>query len=151
MTPITICIREFSWIPVCIQGSWWSPYAYGDRMTLIPVCIWGFGRCLYAYGDISVTNRMHNEIVSTWEIKSCIPIWKIMHMGISIRIWGSPYAYGRGLLKYSHMGITVRITKLCAYWEQHIHVLGSLSHQSIWVAVRSSDELVLSLTPVTSF
>jgi hypothetical protein len=32
-----------------------------------------------------------------------------------------------------------------------IHVLGSLSHQSIWVAIRSSDELLLSLTPATSF
>ena len=82
-TPITVCIREFSWIPVCIRGSRWSQYAYGDRMTLIPVCIRGFVRCLYAYGDISVTNRMHNEIVSIWEIKSCIPICKIMHMGIA--------------------------------------------------------------------
>ncbi len=32
-----------------------------------------------------------------------------------------------------------------------MHVLGSLSHQSIWVAVRSSDKLVSSLTPATSF
>ena len=110
--------------PVRIWGYWRSPYAYGDSMTLIPVCIWGFVRCLYAYGDISVTNRMHNEIVSIWEIKSCIPICKIMHMGIAVRIWESPYAYGQGSLNYSHMGIPVRITKLCAYWEQHIrHVV----------------------------
>ncbi len=32
-----------------------------------------------------------------------------------------------------------------------IHVLGSLSHQSVRVALRSSDKLVSSLTPATSF
>ena len=87
MTPIPVCIREFSWIPVCIQWSRWSPYAYGDHMTLIPVCIRGFGRCLYAYGDISVTNRMHNEIVSKWEIS-------LVSLYGKLCIWGSPYAYG---------------------------------------------------------
>jgi hypothetical protein len=70
-------------------------------MTLIPVCIRGFVRCLYAYGDISVTNRMHNEIVSIWEIKYCIPICKIMHRRIAVRIWGSPYAYGHRQLGLS--------------------------------------------------
>jgi hypothetical protein len=102
---------------VCIWGSWWSQYAYGYRMTLITFCIQGFVRCLYAYRDISVTNHMHNEIVSTWEIKSCIPICKIMHTGIAVHIWGSPYAYGQGTLKYSHAGIPNCITKLCAYWK----------------------------------
>ncbi len=33
----------------------------------------------------------------------------------------------------------------------HIHVLGSCSHHTIWVAVRSSDELLSLLTPETSF
>jgi hypothetical protein len=67
---------------------------------------------------------MHTGTLSMWEIKSCIPICKIIHTGIAVRIWGSSCAYGQGSLKYLHMGIPVRITKLCAYWEQHIHLLG---------------------------
>jgi hypothetical protein len=56
---------------------------------------------------------MHNEAVR--EIKSCIPICVILHMGITVCIWGSPNANRRGSLKSSHMGIPLRIMKLCAY------------------------------------
>ncbi len=125
------------WIPICIRGLhvMRSPYAYGDlnqsqnaygdhrdpRMHtgiawhVIPVCIRGFVRSQYAYGDISVTNCMHTGNISIWEIKSCIPICIISHTEIAVCIWGSPYANVRGSLKSSHMGIPVRIMKLCAY------------------------------------
>ncbi len=43
----------------------------------------------------------------------------------------SPYTYGEGGQKLCIWGVPICITKLCAYWEQHIHVHGSLSHQSI--------------------
>ncbi len=55
----------------------------------------------------------------------------------SIRNWSpyaygdSPYAYGEEGRKFCIWGVPVHITKLCTYWEQHIHVLGSSSHQSI--------------------
>jgi len=63
-------------IPVCIQGSWKSPYAYGDYI-LIPVCIRGLHdlRSLYAYGDWSwppyayrdlINPRMHTGIDMKW-------------------------------------------------------------------------------------
>jgi len=122
---------------ICIRGLhvMRSPYAYGDlnqsqyaygdhrdpRMHtgmawhVIPVCIWGFVRSQYAYGDISVTNCMHTGNISMWEIKSCIPICIISHMEIAVCIWGSPCANVRGSLKSLHMGIPVRIMKLCAY------------------------------------
>jgi hypothetical protein len=87
-----------------------SPYAYGYHTGItwhvIPVCIQGFVWSPFAYRDISVTNRMHTGIIPIWEIKSCIPMRKLR---------GSPYAYGDGSLKSSHMGIPVRIMKLCAY------------------------------------
>jgi hypothetical protein len=80
------------------------------------------------FSTLAVTDPcMHNEIVPICEIKSCIPICKIIHTGIAVCIRGSPYAYGQGSLKYLHTGIPVCITKLCAYWEQHTHVLGSSS------------------------
>ena len=111
-----VCIRGSRSIPICIWGSRRSPFAYGDHMTKIPVCIWGFTRSQYAYGDISVTNRMHTGNISIWEIKSWIPICVILHTGIAVCIWGSPYVNGRGgLLKSSHKRIPVRIMKLCAY------------------------------------
>ncbi len=34
----------------------------------------------------------------------------------------SPYAYGEGGQKFHIWGVPVRITKLCAYWGQHIRV-----------------------------
>ena len=112
-------------IPVCIRVSRQSPYAYGDfikhRMhteiqdILTPVCVRGFYVSPYAYGVCSVTNRMHNEFVPIWENKTGIPICEISHMGIAVRIWGSPYAYGRGSLKIRIWSLTVRITNLCAY------------------------------------
>ncbi len=70
---------------------------------------------LYAYGDFSVTHIMHTGNISIWEIRSCIPICVILHTGIAVCIWGSPYANGHGSLKKLHMGIPVRIMKLCAY------------------------------------
>jgi hypothetical protein len=54
---------------------------------------------------------MHTGNVSIWDIRSSIPICVISHTGITIYIWGSPYAYGQGSLKYSHMGIPLRIMK----------------------------------------
>ena len=49
----------------------------------------------------------------------------------SVRNWSpyaygdSPYAYGEEGRKFCIWGVPVCITKLCAYWEQHIHELGS--------------------------
>ncbi len=102
-------------IPVYIQGSRRSPFAYGDHMALIPVYIRGFAQSLYAYRNFSVTNRMHRGNISIREIKSCIPICVISHTGIAVCILGSPYANGQGSLKKLHMGIPLRIMKLCAY------------------------------------
>jgi len=83
----------------------------------------GICASLYAYGDFSVTLRMHNEVVRIREIKFCtIPICVILHMGIAVCIWGSPYANGRGLLKSWHMGIPLRIMKLCAYGDTLLRV-----------------------------
>ncbi len=113
-----------SMITICIPGSHDTNPSMHTGICEMPVCIQFF----------LVTNRMHNEIVSIWEIKSCIPICKIMHMGIAVRIWGSPYAYGQGSLTYLHTGILARITKLCAYWEQNIHsdwAIGMLSQGSM--------------------
>ena len=90
--------------PYAYRDCSWSPYAYGDHYISIPVCIWGFVWCPYAYGDFSVTPRVLTETISTWEIKSYIPICKISHTEIAVCIWGSPYAYGWGLLKSLHMG-----------------------------------------------
>ncbi len=53
--------------------------------------------------------------------------------GDPVRIWESPYAYGQGSLNYSHMGIPVRITKLCAYWEQHIRKINGV----LWCAIHT--------------
>jgi hypothetical protein len=75
------------------------PYAYGDRMDTNPRMHKGICASLYAYGDFSVTNRMHTGNIFIREIKSCIPICVILHTGIAVCIWGSPYAKGRGLLK----------------------------------------------------
>ena len=48
---------------------------------------------------------MHNEVVRIREIKSCIPICIILHMGIAVCIWGSPragiakkFAYGNPIV-----------------------------------------------------
>ena len=108
-------------ISICAQFH----YAYGDsplcKFFWIPArthtgrCIRGFVFSPYAYGDISVTNHMHTGNISIWEIKSCIPICVISHTGIAVCIWGSPYVNVRGSLKTLHMGIPVRIMKLCAY------------------------------------
>jgi hypothetical protein len=70
---------------------------------------------LYAYRDFSVTHRMHTGNVSIWDIRFSIPICVILHTGIAVCIWGSPYANGQGSLKYLHTGIPLCIMKLCAY------------------------------------
>jgi hypothetical protein len=112
---IPVCIRGLILIPVCIRGFARSPYAYGDRMDTNPHMHTGIRAFLYVYGDFSVTNRMHPGNISIQEIKSCIPICVISHTGIAVCIWGSPYANGRGSLIELHMGISLRIMKLCAY------------------------------------
>ncbi len=90
--------------------------------TRIHVRVWGFYRSRYAYWDISVTNRMHNVFVRIWEIRDLTPICKSMHMGIAVRIWGTPYAYRQGLLRICIWGVPVRIMKLCPYWDLHKHL-----------------------------
>jgi hypothetical protein len=105
MTCNPVCIWGSRPIPVCIQGSQRSSFAYVDHMALIFVCIRGFAQSPYAYGDFSVTNRMHTRNISILEIKTCIPMCVILHTGIAVCIWGSPYANGRGSLKKSQMGI----------------------------------------------
>ena len=90
-------------------------YAYGVWMDTNSRMHTGICASLYAYGDFSVTPRMHNEVVRIREIKSCITVCVSSHTGIAVCIWGSPYAYGQGSLKNSHMGIPLRIMKLCAY------------------------------------
>ncbi len=113
-----------------------------QRVTLILVCIWGLPKkgSLYAYGDLC-NARMHTGIIQPlniciWEIfpygKSSFvssytnfPIQGLpyayedppvcIRAGIAVCIWGSPYAFGRGLLRSLHMGIPVCILKLCAY------------------------------------
>jgi len=102
-------------IPVCIRGFAQSPYAYGDQMDTNPRMHMGICASLYEHGDFSVTPRMHNEVVHIQEIKSCIPICIISHTDIAVCKRGSPYANVRGSLKSSHMGIPIRIMKLCAY------------------------------------
>ncbi len=92
---------------------------------MIPVCIQGFAQCPYAYGDNSVTNRMHMGNISIWEIKSCIPICEFFHMGITVCISRSQYAYGQGSLKiciWAHVGINIYAEMICPW---------SLSLQSI--------------------
>jgi hypothetical protein len=49
------------------------------------------------------------------EITNWIPICAIFYTEIAIRIWGSVYAYGGGLLKKMHIGIPFCIQKLSTY------------------------------------
>jgi hypothetical protein len=75
--------------------------------------------------------------ISIWEIRSCIPKCVIFHTGIAVCIGGSPYANGRGLLKSSHMGIPLRIMKLCTYLkaslDKQVTTLDSKAEGSGWM------------------
>ena len=110
------CIWGSRSSPIYIRGGQRSLFAYGDCMThtpcmhteifVMPVCIQGMvSHKLYAHGKYF---HMGN-------IKSCILVCKLSHTGNALRIQRFPYAYGRGSVKSSHLGIPVRITKLCAY------------------------------------
>jgi hypothetical protein len=60
----------------------------------------------FAYGN----PRTHNEIVFTWEIKSCIPIYA------QYNIQGLPYAYGD-----PPVCIRAGTAKIFAYKDPHLH------------------------------
>jgi hypothetical protein len=80
----------------------------------------------HAYGDLSVTPRMHNEVVHIQEIKSCIPICVISHTEIAVRIRGSPYdphthneivrIWGLTYTRWSS-GYNVRSTHALSKWQ----------------------------------
>ena len=73
-------------IPVCIQGSRKSPYAYGDYI-LIPVCIRGLHdmRSLYAYGDWSWPPYVYGDLIDP-RMHTWIDLDPHMHTGIACHI-----------------------------------------------------------------
>jgi hypothetical protein len=55
---------------------------------------------------------MHTGSITIWDITTWIPICKIYHMGIPIRIQGSQYAYRKRpqkIVKNFYMGIPICI------------------------------------------
>ena len=89
-------------IPVCIEGSWKSLYAYRDYI-LIPVFIRGLHDMwsLYAYGDLSWPPYAYGDLIDP-RMHTGIDLDPHMHKGIAchvipVCIWGSiksPYIHG---------------------------------------------------------